>query len=411
MAVSVASISSIWSFWSLCSDQVIVVSSLMFVDSLSNLLIWGLIWVSLMVTLVPSGGFTSYVALSLVISALFYSSPNWVGFFVWFEVSMLPMFMMIMSHSVSPERLAASRFLFMYTILASFPLLLYVLDLGNSSYSLSIWVSISAELKTEGSLSVLAWMSFMVKLPLFLVHLWLLKAHVEAPMVGSMFLAGVLLKFGGIGVARLLSLGNHTPGLTAAIIGCSLWGSALTAVMAMVSSDVKAVVAYASVSHMNVSLAWGMMNSFQGMSGFMLSMIAHSFSSSLLFYSVTRSYEKVGSRSIIMLKGVLSHSPICYFLGVVVWAMNMNVPPFMGLWGEVVGFLVIVKLSFILIVTLLMYFAFSSCYSATMYVIQFHLKSVRPKYYSIPLEYVIQHLVCSVPMIASLAMVMVMDIS
>lgn len=411
IVVSVVAISSVWSFWFLCTDQTLVVSSLIFVDSFTNLLLWGLIWVALMVIVVPRTRASQYVFARLAISLLFYSSPDWVRFFVWFEVRMLPMFMIIISVSASPERLMASRFLFMYTVLASFPLLLYILDLGQSIFSRSLWVTIISVSERVRALRVLAWAAFIVKLPLFLIHLWLLKAHVEAPMVGRMFLAGVLLKFGGIGVVRLLMLGNQSPSLTSIILGCRLWGSALTAAIAMVSPDVKAVVAYASVSHINISLAWGLINSFQGVSGFMLSIIAHSFSSRLLFFSVTRSYEKVGSRRILILKGVMSHSSICYFLGMVVWIMNINVPPFLGLWGEVVGFLVIVKLSFIFITTLLLYFTFRRCYSATMFIVQFHLKSVRPILFNISIEYVIQHLVCSIPMIARLAIVIVMEVS
>nr|AID54831.1 NADH dehydrogenase subunit 4 [Hoplopleura kitti] len=398
VSLCISSMSSVWSLWCLCDGCVVIISDILYIDSISILLIWSLAWLGVSVTVVPCSGTTLYIIISLLISALFYSSPNWIGFFLWFEFSMLPMFVLIMSHSVSPERLSAAQFLFMYTIMGSIPLLIYILEMKGMNSSSSIWLSVNSWKSSSSLWSVLAWSSFMVKLPLFLVHLWLLKAHVEAPMLGSMFLAGVLLKFGGLGVVRLMSVAYQSDWIYPIMMGVSMVGSASSAILALTSTDIKMVVAYASVSHMNLGLVWGLLGTFQSMSSFMLSMVAHSFSSSLLFYSATRSYEETGSRNTVLLKGVLAHSMLGYFAGIVVWGMNLNIPPFLGLWGEVVGFLAVVKLIPFMIITLLIYFAYSSCYSMIMFIIQFHMKSNLPYPPSLTLEYCIQHLACSLPL-------------
>nr|AID54847.1 NADH dehydrogenase subunit 4 [Hoplopleura akanezumi] len=397
--MAITSLLSIWVFSVMSLENSDLVSELIMVDSFSLFLVWSLIWVLLSILVVPPSPASVSVWASSLLSMLFYLASDWLMFYVWFEASMLPMFWLIISLSKSPERLAASRFLFMYTVMASFPLLIFITEMKSASCSSSIWLHQFLPLSSGGLWGGLAWLSFLAKLPMLLLHLWLLKAHVEAPMIGSMFLAGILLKFGGMGAYRLLMTVEQFSLTSSIIIGTCLWGSVMGAVLASLSPDIKLAVAYASVSHMNLGMAWGVIASYQGLSSFLYSMVAHSFSSSLLFFSATRSYEEVGSRSVVLLKGSLSHSLMAHFLGIVAWAINMNIPPFMGFWGEVIGFLSVFELIPMALVTLILYFVYSSGYSMILFMVQFHMKSPSLGSPKLTLEYWLQHLVCCVPLV------------
>nr|USC52454.1 NADH dehydrogenase subunit 4 [Hoplopleura edentula] len=411
VTLSLLSILSVTSIMSFMSDQVWCISECLLADSFALVLVWSMIWVGVMMNVVPQDNSFPYVFSSLLISFVFYLSPDWLMFFIWFEVGMIPMFMLIVSHSSSAERMSASTFLFMYTTVASFPLLLFILSLKSELGSSSMFISLLPPLAGSCLLGCLAWTSFLVKLPLFAVHTWLLKAHVEAPVLGSMFLAGILLKFGGMGAFRLLGMSDQPVVISTLITSFCLWGCAISAILASSSPDVKMAVAYASVSHMNLSLAIGLSNSYQGLSSFLYSMVAHSFSSCLLFYSVTRCYEVVNSRSTVLLKGAMANSILGAYSGVVVWFMNLNIPPFMGLWGELWGFMVISKVIPLAIMSLFTYFVWSSVYSVVLFISQFHAKSKTSKLPCLSTDYYIQHLAGTAPMVVGFVSISVMEIS
>jgi len=137
-----------------------------------------------------------------VVCLAFFSSRRWIRFYILFELSLLPTLAMVLLYGYQPEKLTAGMYLLLYTALASLPLLLLFIHIpahfsaweGGHLASRAAWLA--------------ATLAFMVKTPLYGVHLWLPKAHVEAPAVGRIALAGILLKLGSFGLCLVLPLGG-----------------------------------------------------------------------------------------------------------------------------------------------------------------------------------------------------------
>nr|WNH42435.1 NADH dehydrogenase subunit 4 [Neoperla socia] len=296
-----------------------------------------------------------------------FSSTNLFMFYLFFESSLIPTLFLILGWGYQPERLQAGVYLLFYTLLASLPLLVGVFYLGD--FQNSLLISFCVKTSFGHVLIYLALIvAFLVKMPMFLVHLWLPKAHVEAPVSGSMILAGVLLKLGGYGLLRVFSV-LAIPGLAYNFIwvGVSLVGGVVVSLMCMRQTDLKALIAYSSVAHMGIVLGGLMTLSYWGFCGAFTLMIAHGLCSSGLFCLANISYERSGSRSLLINRGLMNFMPSMTLWWFLLSSSNMAAPPSLNLLSEISLLNSIVSWSWVSMVALGLLSFFSAAYTLYLY--------------------------------------------
>nr|AQM37845.1 NADH dehydrogenase subunit 4 [Unio tumidus]AQM37859.1 NADH dehydrogenase subunit 4 [Unio tumidus] len=263
-----------------------------------------------------------------------FSVGSLLNFYIMFEFSLIPILLIILGWGYQPERLQAGKYMLLYTVSASLPLLILITLIFTKSGSV-FWGWKFLSFEWGWLVTFCASLAFLVKLPIYGFHLWLPKAHVEAPVAGSMILAGVLLKLGGYGLVRFFYTLSLFSTLTISVIFClGLVGGVVASMVCFAQNDVKALVAYSSVGHMSLVLGGVYSNTDWGWLGCLLMMIAHGLCSSGMFFLASETYKCYGTRSLFLVKGGLVLVPgvaLCWFI---MCAINMAAPPSLNLWSE-----------------------------------------------------------------------------
>nr|APX40260.1 NADH dehydrogenase subunit 4 [Longitarsus ibericus] len=295
-----------------------------------------------------------------------FSSLNFFVFYLFFEISLIPTLILIIGWGYQPERLEAGIYLLFYTLLLSLPMMIMVFYLDMMNNSLIFFMM---DLNMSSIFMYLCMnMVFFVKIPMFFLHLWLPKAHVEAPVSGSMILAGVMLKLGGYGLLRMMFLFKlFLNSLNIYIIMVSLLGGVLVSLTCIRQSDMKSLIAYSSVSHMGLVLAGIMTYNFWGMNGALGMMLAHGLCSSGLFCLVNLFYERVFSRSLYLNKGLLNFLPSFSLWSFLLLSSNMAAPPSLNLLSEIMLINSLVVFSGYNMIFLSLISFFSAAYSLFLY--------------------------------------------
>nr|AIK66988.1 NADH dehydrogenase subunit 4 [Ranina ranina] len=304
-----------------------------------------------------------------------FSSLDYLLFYVSFEASLIPTLILILGWGYQPERIQAGMYMLFYTLFLSLPLLGSLFSLYYSGGSLTIGLS---EYQCDGFYIEMIWyfstvLAFMVKLPLYLFHLWLPKAHVEAPVAGSMILAGVLLKLGGYGLIRVLSIFRLTSFSVGWLwISVSLVGGFMISLMCLRQVDIKSLIAYSSVAHMGLVLCGLIVFNWWGLSGAVIVMVGHGLCSSGLFYLANVVYERVGSRSLMVCKGLLNFMPSMGLWWFLLSIGNMAAPPTLNLLGEINLIISVVSWSELSMIGVALLSFFSAAYTLYMYSLSQH---------------------------------------
>nr|WNH22579.1 NADH dehydrogenase subunit 4 [Pareques umbrosus] len=271
---------------------------------------------------------------------LAFSATEMIMFYTMFEATLIPTLFLITRWGNQAERLNAGTYFLFYTLAGSLPLLVALLHLQNNTGTLSLLIlqfSNSASLTT--SADKLWWagclLAFLVKMPLYGVHLWLPKAHVEAPIAGSMILAAVLLKLGGYGMMRILpSLEPLTKQLSYPFIILALWGVIMTGLICLRQTDLKSLIAYSSVGHMGLVVGGILIQTPWGFTGALILMIAHGLTSSALFCLANTNYERTHSRTMLLARGLQMVLPLAATWWFIASLANLALPPLPNLMGE-----------------------------------------------------------------------------
>jgi len=284
---------------------------------------------------------SQYMAAFLMLSGMMngvFCALDAALFYVFFEATLIPMFVIIGMWG-GPNRVYAALKFFLYTFLGSLltlVALIYLYNISGGSFSLLDYYVLPIPFAAQILIFIALFAAFAVKVPMWPVHTWLPDAHVEAPTGGSVVLAAIMLKLGAYGFIRLSLpiVPDASHYLAPVVIGLSLIAVVYIGLVALVQADMKKLIAYSSISHMGfVTLGIFIFNP-NGLQGAVVQMISHGFVSGAMFLCVGVLYDRMHSRLIADYGGVVNRMPVFAALFMLFAMANSGLPGTSGFVGE-----------------------------------------------------------------------------
>nr|YP_009026503.1 NADH dehydrogenase subunit 4 [Rhigonema thysanophora]AGZ90411.1 NADH dehydrogenase subunit 4 [Rhigonema thysanophora] len=333
-------------------------SGLFFVlDSFSYVLLVMLSFVVLGVVLLSEKSeVLSILSIVLVVFCIFFFVPGgMIMFYMFFELSMIPILIMILGYGSQVEKVNSAYYLIFYAAFCSLPFLFIYF---KNFYYFNI-VYFDVFLSWEAMLVLT--LSFMMKFPVYFLHLWLPKAHVEAPTTASMLLAALLLKLGTVGFVRVVSSFGY--------LGVNFWlvlsflGMVLASISCSFQSDGKALAAYSSIAHMSFVLMSLVFLVLGSKTSGVIMMLSHGYTSALMFYLIGEFFHSSFSRMVYYMSGFFSSLMLMSLIFSFVFMSNMGVPPSMSFMSEYMSIAVVLNLFKMGMTFVGVYFLFAFYYS------------------------------------------------
>jgi NADH-quinone oxidoreductase subunit M len=315
-----------------------------------------------------------YMGAFLLMSGLLngvFAALDGLLFYVFFEATLIPMFVIIGVWGGANRVYAAVKF-FLYTLFGSLLMLvalLYLYNKAGGSFSVQDWWRLPLPLDIQVLLFFGMLFAFAVKVPMWPVHTWLPDAHVEAPTGGSVVLAAIMLKLGAYGFIRftLPILPDASRELAWLMIALSLIAVVYIGLVALVQTDMKKLIAYSSISHMGfVTLGFFVFNAY-GIEGALVQMISHGFVSAALFFCIGVMYDRMHSRNIADYGGVVNTMPKFAALMMLFAMANCGLPATSGFVGEFMVIMGAMKANFWLAFAAASTLIFGAAYTLWMY--------------------------------------------